>query len=449
MKALRVLFADDDDTLRRVLGREMEAFGFEVRPFPDAAGVVECVRSSPFDVALLDLRLPSMDGVELMEQIHAAVPDLPVVMLTGHGAVPDAVAAMRSGAYDFLTKPVPLDLLRATIERAHRFRETVRENQNLRRLVQQDSVGTEILGENPAMRELRALTERVGRSDANVLVLGESGTGKELVARSVHARSERAERPFVVVNCGAIPETLIASELFGHEKGAFTGAAARRTGLLEAAHGGTVFLDEIGELPVAVQPTLLRALQFGEVQPVGSERVRAVDIRVIAATHRDLLAGLEAGWFREDLYYRLSTLVLEIPPLRERRSDVPLLAAAFLACATGGREPAWRFAGEALDALQRHDWPGNVRELENAVVRLVTLAAGPEITPADVDRFVISRRRPSRGELPTLDLQELERQALIEAMRLHGGDKRAVAAELGVALKTVYNKLSRYGVSAP
>ncbi len=446
-RPLRVLFVDDDDTLRRVLTRELRAFGFEVEALGRPEGVVEAAESFGPDVALFDLRLPGKSGIELMRDVHGGLPDLPVVMLTGDGAVPDAVAAVRAGAYDFLTKPAPLDLLQETLERAHRFRETLRENRNLRRLVERDAEVQEVLGQAPAMAELRALVERVARSDANLLILGESGTGKELVARAVHAKSERAQKPFVVVNCGALPETLIASELFGHEKGAFTGASARRTGLLEAAQGGTVFLDEIGELPVSVQPALLRALQFGEIQPLGSERVRRVDVRVLAATHRDPLRGIEEGWFREDLYYRLSTLVLEIPPLRERRDDVPLLASAFLARATAGREPAWSLSPAALERLWRHDWPGNVRELENAVVRIVTLAAGPVVSEEDVERFVLSRRRPARGELPTLDLEQLERLALSEAMRRHAGDKRAVAAELGIALKTVYNKLSRYGLS--
>ncbi|MEZ5977362.1 MAG: sigma-54 dependent transcriptional regulator [Planctomycetota bacterium] len=444
----RLLFVDDDETFRRTLARELEGMGFEVTSFATGSGVVEAVTEIEPGVALFDLRLPDTTGVELMRRVHAVAPDLPVVVLTGHGAVPDAVAAMRAGAFDFLTKPAPLDVVESTLRRAWTFRETVRENRFLKRLVDRGDGASAILGQSPAIEELRALTARIAAGDGNVLVLGESGTGKELVARSIHAQSVRSERPFVVVNCGALPETLIASELFGHERGSFTGATQRKTGLIEAASGGTVFLDEIGELPISVPPALLRALQFGEVQPVGASSVRRVDVRVVAATHRDPMVGIREGWFREDLYYRLSALVVEVPPLRERREDVGLLAAAFLEARAVGRTPAWSFDAEAVELLARNDWPGNVRELENAITRLTTLAAGPVVTRADVDRFVLSRRRASTGELPTLDLAELERLALVEALRRHGGDKRSAAAELGVALTTVYNKLSRYGIDA-
>jgi len=448
VKKPAILFVDDDDVFRRTLARELERMGYDVVALPGHRGAVEALAERAPVAALVDLRMPEVGGLELLAQLLEVQPDLPVVVLTGHGAVPDAVAAMRAGAFDFLTKPAPLDLVESTLARARRHGETLRENRNLRRLVGVSAPEERILGESPAMVELRALAARVARGDANVLVLGESGTGKELVARSVHAQSARAERPFVVVNCGALPESLIASELFGHEKGAFTGATQRKVGLLEAAGGGTVFLDEIGELPVAVQPTLLRALQFGEVQPVGASRPHSIDVRVLAATHRDPFEGIEQGWFREDLYYRLSALVLEVPSLRARRSDVPLLARAFLERLTHGRAPVWSFAPTALESLERNDWPGNVRELENAVVRLATLANGPEVTADDVERHVLARRRSGRTELPTLDLEQLERLALAEALRKNRGDKRAAAADLGVALTTVYNKLSKYGLSA-
>jgi DNA-binding NtrC family response regulator len=441
-----VLFVDDDDVFRRTLARELEHMGFAVHALPDHRGAVEALAEFEPAAALVDLRMPEVDGIELTRRLLAVRKDLPIVVLTGHGAVPEAVAAMRAGAFDFLTKPAPLDLVENTLARACRHGAMVRENTNLRRLVEGPASDERLLGDAPPLVELRSLITRVARGDANVLILGESGTGKELVARSVHAQSTRADRPFVVVNCGALPESLVASELFGHEKGAFTGAAQRRVGLLEAADGGTVFLDEIGELPVAVQPTLLRALQFGEVQPVGAERPRTIDVRVLAATHRDPFAGIEEGWFREDLYYRLSALVLEVPPLRARRGDVPTLARAFLERATHGRDAAWSFDPAALALLERNDWPGNVRELENAVLRLATLANGPVVTAEDVERHVLARRRNARGELPTLDLGELERLALLEALRRHGGDKRAAATELGVALTTVYNKLAKYGL---
>ena len=446
MKGRRVLFVDDDHALREVLKRELEDFGLDVSAFGEPLAALEHVARTPVDVALIDLRLPGLDGLELLQRLRAIDEALPVVMLTGHGAVREAVEAMRRGAHDFLTKPVSLEALERILTRAIAQRDLLQENRRLRRLTDTDEGEARILGDSEPIRALRELIERVAPSAASVLVLGESGTGKELVARAIHARSPRAARPFVVVHCGAIPENLIESELFGHERGAFTGADRRRTGLFEAAHGGTLFLDEIGELPLAVQPVLLRALQFGELRPVGGNRVLRVDVRVVAATHRDLLAEVEQKTFREDLYYRLSALVVDVPPLRARPGDVDQLARVFLEreCAELGRSASLTPA--ALEALARLDWPGNVRELENAVTRLATLTSGPAITPADVERLVTTRRRPaaSAGTLPTLDIEELERLAVHAALEKHAGNKRAASAELGVSPKTLYSKLAKY-----
>jgi two-component system response regulator HydG len=445
VKGRRILFVDDDNALRGALTRELVDFGFEVAAFAEPVAALEHVARLPVDVALIDLRLPGMDGLELLKRLRAIDDALPVVMLTGHGAVREAVEAMRHGAHDFLTKPVSLEALERILTRACGQRDLLQENRRLRRLAGTESGAAQILGDSPAATALREMIRRVAPSDAAVLVLGDSGTGKELVARAIHAGSPRAERPFVVVHCGAIPENLIESELFGHERGAFTGADRRRTGLFEAAHGGTLFLDELGELPLAVQPVLLRALQFGELRPVGGNRVQTVDVRVVAATNRDLLAEVERKTFREDLYYRISTLVIEVPPLRARAGDVGLLARVFLEreCAKLGH--ALIFEPAALDALARLEWPGNVRELENAVVRLATLAAGPALTAADVERLVVTRRRSAAaGALPTLDVEELERLAVHAALEKHAGNKRAAAAELGVSPKTLYSKLAKY-----
>jgi two-component system response regulator HydG len=445
VKGRRILFVDDDNALRGALTRELVDFGFEVAAFAEPVAALEHVARLPVDVALIDLRLPGMDGLELLKRLRAIDDALPVVMLTGHGAVREAVEAMRHGAHDFLTKPVSLEALERILTRACGQRDLLQENRRLRRLAGTESGAAQILGDSPAATALREMIRRVAPSDAAVLVLGDSGTGKELVARAIHAGSPRAERPFVVVHCGAIPENLIESELFGHERGAFTGADRRRTGLFEAAHGGTLFLDELGELPLAVQPVLLRALQFGELRPVGGNRVQTVDVRVVAATNRDLLAEVERKTFREDLYYRISTLVIEVPPLRARAGDVGLLARVFLEreCAKLGH--ALIFEPAALDALARLEWPGNVRELENAVVRLATLAAGPALTAADVERLVVTRRRSAAaGALPTLDVEELERLAVLAALEKHAGNKRAAAAELGVSPKTLYSKLAKY-----
>jgi DNA-binding NtrC family response regulator len=442
-----VLFVDDDETYRRVLAKELSHSGFEVASFADAEGALAALERKQPDVALIDLALPGMNGLQLLDRLLERVPGLPVVLLTGHGAVPEAVRAMRHGAFDFLTKPVALDVLEQCLARAARHRELVLENRRLRDLVQRGG-GTEILGDSPAMVELRALVTRVAASDAGVLITGENGTGKELVAHRLHEESPRHEHPFIVVNCGAIPEELVESELFGHERGAFTGADKDRIGLLEAAHGGTVFLDEVGELPLQTQPALLRAVQFGEIRPVGGRQSRRVDVRFIAATNRDLLREVEEGRFREDLYYRLSALVIEVPPLRQRKQDIPVLAQYFLARHNGRRPEGQHlhFTPEALTLLSAHDWRGNVRELENAVMRLATLTTSLSLDAGDVERHVRRRRAAAPGGMPTLYLDDLQRLAVVEALKRHGGSRAAAAAELGVAIKTLYNKIRAYDI---
>jgi DNA-binding NtrC family response regulator len=446
MKRRRVLFVDDDNSLREVLARELEDFGLAVSAFAEPRAALEHLAGHPADVALIDLRLPGMDGLELLQRLRSIDEALPVVVLTGHGAVREAVEAMRQGAHDFLTKPISLESLERILTRACVQRDLLQENRRLRRLTDTDGIEARILGDSQPIRGLRELIERVAPSGASVLVLGESGTGKELVARAIHALSPRAERPFVVVHCGAIPENLVESELFGHERGAFTGADRRRTGLFEAAHGGTLFLDEVGELPLAVQPVLLRAIQFGEVRAVGGNRVQEVDVRVVAATHRDLLLEVEKKTFREDLYYRLSALLVDVPPLRARPADVALLARVFLEREAAKLGRSLAFEPAALESLARLDWPGNVRELENAVTRLATLAPQPAVTALDVERLVTTRRRPvaTGNALPTLDIEELERLAVHAALEKHGGNKRAASAELGLSPKTLYSKLAKY-----
>ena len=443
-----VLLVDDDDTLRRVLHKEIEGFGYKVCSLPDANGVEDALREWAPDVALVDLRLPGMGGMELLARLRALDEDLPVVMLTGHGSVPEAVQAIRLGAYDFLAKPASLDQIEQVLGRACERHELATRVRGLERLAAVDDSGgpegvRRILGSSPQIEALREQIRRVAPAEASVLVQGESGTGKELVARAIHAESSRAQQAFVVIHCGAIPDGLVESELFGHERGAFTGAHRRRPGLLEAAAGGTLFLDEVGELPLPVQPALLRVLQFGEIRPVGSERTRHVDVRILSATHRDLEHEIEEERFREDLYYRLSPIILQVPPLRERRDDIPLLAQHFLK--QDAPDDPHELTPDAEAALCALDWPGNVRELENALIRLRTLARAPRISAQDVHDLV-ARRRKMRGEsLPTLCLDDLERLAVLQAMNAHGGDKRAAAAELGIALKTLYNKLARYG----
>ena len=439
---MRVLFVDDDAALRGVLTRELTASGFEVSAFEDAASALDAfARTSP-DVALLDLRMPETDGRALHERLRELDAALPVVFLTGHGAVPDAVAAMRSGAFDFLTKPVELEQLERTLLRAAEHGNLLRENERLRTLVEPRRPAPDFIGESDAARDLLRLVDRAGESGQNVLIVGENGTGKEWVARRLHEVGPRADKPFVVVNCGAIPEALVESELFGHERGAFTGADRRRTGLFEAAHGGTLFLDEFGELPLSVQPKLLRAAQSGELRRVGSERVEHVDVRIVAATNRDVERAMLSGEFREDLYYRVATLLIRVPPLRERAEDVEPLFRSFLREEGSALQPT---AG-ALERLRRYAWPGNVRELRNAAARVAALIDGPEVRAEDVDRLVTQRHVDGAGALPSLDLEELERVAIVAALRLHAGNRKRAAGELGIAVKTLYNKMLRYEI---
>jgi DNA-binding NtrC family response regulator len=447
---MRVLFVEDDATLGRVLTQELTRSGFEVvhRTTGEAA-LAEAPRFQP-EVALVDLKLPGLGGLDLLRELRQLDGHLQVVVLSGHGSIPEAVEAMRRGAYDFLTKPTHLDVLEQTLRRAGEKADLLLENERLRRAASARDDPYEMLGESPAVEGLRRLVGRIAPTTAAVLIQGENGTGKELIARNLHRLSPRSDQPFVVVNCGAMPSELVESELFGHEKGAFTGAERRRVGLFEAAHRGTLFLDEVGELPLAAQPALLRVLQFGEIRPVGSDRTRIVDVRGIAATNRDLLREVREGRFREDLYYRLATFQIEVPPLRERDGDIPILARHFLkrAAARAGRR--LRFDEAALRHLSTQPWPGNIRELDNAVIRLSVLAEGETITARDVDTLALGA--PGRGAggvppgapggaLPTLRVEELERLAIRAALEKHGGNKTAAAEELGISLRTLYNKL--------
>jgi DNA-binding NtrC family response regulator len=402
------------------------------------------------DAILLDLNLPGMQGMTALEKLLQIDPLHQIIVCTGHGTVPLAVEAMRKGACDFLTKPVSLDVMEQTVRRAIATTALLRENQRLKRIAQHGpQVGT--ISASPAAQRFDATLQRVARTQQAVLLLGESGTGKELAARRIHALSPRANQPFVAINCGAMPRHLMESELFGHVKGAYTGAEQKRLGLFEAASGGTLFLDEVAELPLDLQPALLRAVQFGEIRPVGSDQVRKVDVRVVAATHRDLHAMITSDRFREDLYYRLAVLEVRVPPLRERMEDIGELANLFLGLQNARNERSLTLSRGAVSRLERHPWPGNVRELENAMVRLSVLATGPELTEQDVDEYAFGSRPVGAGSgpLPTLSLRELERMAITEAMRRFDGNKRKAAEALGVALKTLYNKLNAEAAGAP
>lgn len=395
----RVVVVDDEPTLRRTVARTLVQRGFEVTQCEDGTAALEHVRNHDPDVMLLDLMMPGVSGMDVLREVKSLKPDVECVMMTAYSKVEDAVAAVRAGAYDFLTKPfASFDAVAITVAKAAERRRLIAKTRSLEEQLDRGGGGfAEILGQSSAMRSVFRLVEGVAAASSTVLVLGESGTGKELIARAIHRRSARAARPFVAVNCSSIPDTLIESELFGHVKGAFTSANTSRAGLFELADKGTLFLDEVGDLSLAAQVKLLRALQEGELKRVGSNETRVVDVRVVAATNVDLAEKIAAGRFREDLYYRLNVIAIELPPLRERRDDIPILAQHFLRkfARKSGKELR-RLSPEALAALNAFSWPGNVRQLENAIERAVVLARGDELTVEDLPDTMGERSNAAR-----------------------------------------------------
>jgi len=445
-----LLVVDDEqemvESLSEVLGRE----GHEVTGFTSTAAALEAVSRVDFGVALIDLGMVEMDGLTLCERLLGTRPDLPVVVVTGQGSMENAVAALRAGAYDFLTKPFDRKLLAVTVERALQHRGLQEELNRLRQVVSRDALNGEIVGQSQAMKRVYDVIRRISTSDATVLIHGETGTGKELAARAIHQSSSRQAGPFVAINCAAVPENLVESELFGHARGAFTGAHAERTGLLVQATGGTLFLDEIGELPMEMQPKLLRALQERKVRPVGANAEVPFDARLISATNRDLDREVNEKRFREDLYYRINVVTVEIPPLRDRAGDILLLAQHFLQRDSGAGSKGLRaFAPSAAEKLMSYAWPGNVRELENCVERAVALARFDQITVEDLpekvrayqsDRFVVA----TDDATAVVTLDELERRYIQQVLRLAGGNKSRAAELLGLDRRTLYRKLDRY-----
>jgi two-component system, NtrC family, C4-dicarboxylate transport response regulator DctD len=431
----RVVFIDDEAEVRRANGQSLELEGFSVEAFPAAEPALAAILAAPPGVVVSDVRLPGLDGVGLLARLRLADPDLPVILITGHGDIRMAVAAMQGGAYDFLAKPYPAEALIVSVRRALERRRLVMENRALRaRLdaaVEEDAA---FLGDSPEMVRLRALVREVARADIDVLVFGETGSGKEVVAGALHRWSRRAGRNLVAMNCGALPDSVVESELFGHEAGAFTGAVKRRVGRIEHAHGGTLFLDEIESMPLPLQVKLLRVLQERTVEPLGTNEVRPVDMRVVAATKVDLGQAAAQGTFRDDLYHRLNVISVAIPPLRDRGDDVMLLFQHFL------RRAAERF-GKAVpaitpsirDHLRSHAWPGNVRELGHFAERCTLgLVEVPQIS-AEV----------SAGTL-TEQVDRYERQLIREELHVAAGDVRAAAEALGLPRKTLYDKMTRH-----
>jgi DNA-binding NtrC family response regulator len=444
---LTLLVVDDDEHIRevcRTVGAEAGMKPFDVSTAEEALEVLEL---TPVDILLTDLRLPGTSGLELLRKVAVLYPDVAVVMLTQYGTIDSAVQATRMGAADYVTKPFRVEELRARLEQVAHAVELKRENRLLREQVRTRPGFGGLIGMSPRMERVYKMIEKVSQRDHPVLILGESGTGKELVARSIHYQGPRKDKPFVPVECSALVPTLVESELFGYTKGAFTGAMQTKQGLMESANGGTLFLDEIGEMSLEMQAKLLRALQQKEIKPVGSTERRSINVRIVAATNRDLELGTKNGTFRQDLFFRLNVVQIKMPPLRERKGDIALLVTAFLEKFSADCDTARELTEDAMRRLMAYDWPGNVRELENAIERAVALGSGPHVSVHDLPsnlQYPTTERAPGKEEL--LPLEELERRAILSTLRQTGGDKQAAARALGIGKTTLYRKLKQYQI---
>jgi DNA-binding NtrC family response regulator len=445
----RLLVVDDDSAMRALLASLFEQKGYPVEEAASADEALERAREAEFDAVLSDIKMPGKTGIEMVGELRRIRPDTPVVLMTAFGSIDSAVEAMRAGAFDYITKPFEPEAVLLTVERALERRALEEENRRLRRAVDRTASLGDLIGKSPAMREIFALIKKVAHGRSSVLITGESGTGKEVVARTLHYHGSRADKPFIPINCTAIPEGLLESELFGHVRGAFTGAHASKRGLFEKADGGTLFLDEIGDMGPGLQSKLLRVLQDREVRPVGGTQSTKVDVRIVAATNKDLDAAIAAGTFREDLYYRLNVIPLYIPPLRERREDIPALVEAFVERHSDGATRC--VSGDATERLCAQPWKGNARELENVIERALALCDTPELgaddlplpgmeagpgsdAPDDLLRLAVARR---------LSLRDLEDVYIDRVLELTGGNKVQAARILGIDRKTLYRRAER------
>jgi two-component system response regulator HydG len=451
-----VLVVDDDSAHRTMLRTLIGGWGYAVSEADDGSTAVEKIKETAFDLVLMDVRMVKISGLEALETIKAVNPAIPVIIMTAYSSVETAVKALKQGAHDYLTKPLDFDKLRLTIKRAMEHTRLKEENRLLRETLGQQFDSQNIIGKSPAMLNLLETVSQVAPSEATVLISGESGTGKELIAGAIHFNSLRKDGPFVKINCAAITETLLESELFGHEKGAFTGADRRKEGRFSQAHGGTLLLDEVSEMSLMMQVKLLRALQEREFNRVGGEATIQVDVRVIAATNKNLMEQINDGAFREDLYYRLNVVGLEVPPLSHRKEDIPLLAQHFLETFVAKNRKAVKgFTPKAMENLIHYDWPGNVRELMNAVERAVVLARSSWLDVTDFpfmkDSLAENDQNDSvspdalilQGEAP---LEQIEKTAILKTLQAVDGNKSEAARRLGITRKTLHKKLKAYGV---
>ncbi|APZ90623.1 Nitrogen regulation protein NR(I) [Fuerstiella marisgermanici] len=448
---LRVLFVDDDESISGLLESELPRMGHTATICRSPGEAIEAVSKNTFDAAIVDLRMPGGSGWDVIDQLREHSPETDYVISTGHGSMDDAIRAIRMGAYDFLPKPVSLFEISAVLQRIGDKKSLQNKNTALESRLKQVEGRSDLIGESKSMERVKTLIEKIAPTDSAVLILGETGTGKEMVARRVHEQSERADAPFVAVNCGAIPENLVESEFFGHRKGAFTGADTARTGLFEVANGGTLFLDELGELDKSMQVKLLRFLESGEVRRVGENEPFRVDVRIVCATNCDLQEMVEAGTFREDLVFRVNTFEIHLPPLRERRDDIPALARHLIARHLKRETaPESILAPETIALLKSQEWAGNVRQLANVMEHAMILSDGKCIMPEDLPRSMIKGgSTPSAssdgiqfGDEPRT-LREMEDQMILHVLEKHEGDKPSAAKELGIALKTLYNRLGQ------
>ena len=444
-----VLVVDDDPLVNDFLVATLRESGFEVDRAFSGEEALDQIGEREFDLMVTDVKMDGIDGLELLERVRKQAPDMVVVMMTAFGEIADAVHAMKAGAFDYLVKPVGAGATEAVVTRALEYRRLKLENRVLREAVSRKFAADQLIGQSAPMKRVFEMLEAVTRSRATVLITGESGTGKELAARAIHYRGPRREGPFEAINCAALPESLFESELFGHEKGAFTNAIRQRRGLFESADGGTLLLDEISEIPPTLQAKLLRVLQEREVQRLGSDKKVPVDVRVIATTNRHLQSEIEAGNFREDLFYRINVVTIDLPPLRDRTADIPALVEHFIRRYNleNGRNVK-RVADGALRLFEQYQWPGNVRELENFIERAIVIASGDVLTPEDFPRELVTGgpRPKSAGMEPGLSIHEMEKQLILATLEAEGGNQTKSADRLGISSRTLRNKLHEYGL---